>query len=432
MICYFEKGNTEKGIVRTYNTETQEYKDMCYFDMINLENDNKKKTRTYFMFKNYEPTDKALKQFSKDMMLIWNKQLANDKEFSFDYIEKFRNHARAVEGVFQMLTIKIMKELKFEPSDGIEFDWISKCPNGGLQFCQEGEFENCYGVDFKAYYASILNSETLKIPIKKGKEIIIDELPKSLEYAMYRVKITSSDSKFNKVFAYSKYDVYTHFSLLFAQQCQNDFNVNIELINDGEPNCYTYGKVKADGLISSKDIFGKWYKVLIKLKNKYADNALVKFLLSSIWGYVCKTYKIYMTFEEIVSSDYNIVPEYDFEADYFIRDTKTKRNGDITYELVNCKKPFKYEIARVKPFLLSRGRYITGKIALLHIEDVIRIQTDGLVFKNSHPDILTEYSSFPTLCEDKKTSGHIIWYHANKYHNLTTNEYHGRFEEEDD
>ena len=87
--------------------------------------------------------------------------------------------------------------------------------------------------------------------------------------------------------------------------------------------------------------------------------------------------------------------------------------------MADCNKPFKYgQIARIKPFLLARARYNTASVALLHIEDVIRIHTDCIVYNKQHDDVLTKFTTFPRLVKEKKTNGLIKWTNFNNYEHL--------------
>lgn len=89
--------------------------------------------------------------------------------------------------------------------------------------------------------------------------------------------INSNDERFNKVFNYSKKHVYTHTSLLFAITCRDkyNYNVNIELVQKVDK-CYIYGKNKKDNITKGSIIFGKWFRYLFALKEKFPDNKLVK------------------------------------------------------------------------------------------------------------------------------------------------------------
>ena len=124
---------------------------------------------------------------------------------------------------------------------------------------------------------------------------------------------------------------------------QEEFNVNIELIHDDEPNCYIY---KDDDLIYCHGIFGKWYNKLIKLKNKYPSNKLIKKLMTELWGNLSAYNKIYINKEEM--KNYN--SSLDTSTEYQVLDHKINNNNFETFELLNNEDPAKINI-RLKAFL---------------------------------------------------------------------------------
>ena len=107
--------------------------------------------------------------------------------------------------------------------------------------------------------------------------------------------------------------------------------------------------------------------------------------------------------------------DYDRKFDYFIRDIKFKKDLSTLYELVNIKKPYRFNIARVKPFLISNGRYMISQIALMYINHVIRICVDNVVFDEEHDDVMKKFKNYKLLKENK-TSGKLIW--NNVYKNI--------------
>jgi hypothetical protein len=131
----------------------------------------------------------------------------------------------------------------------------------------------CFGFDFRAFYLSLLGScghpptntltqyhtqshthnitvsHTLSyththnyIPTKRGREVTLTELDfYKLEVGMYHVKIQSTDPTF--IFQYSKDNIYAHTCLYQAFKCKKEGkNITIELVQDGQPNAYLYGK----------------------------------------------------------------------------------------------------------------------------------------------------------------------------------------------
>ena len=71
-------------------------------------------------------------------------------------------------------------------------------------------------------------------------------------------------------------------------------------------------------------------------------------------------------------------------------------------------KYFKYNL-RLKSWITAYGRNKTADVALLDIDNVIRVHTDGIVFKKKQDfDILN-------LIPEDKTTGKIHWKNVNTY-----------------
>jgi hypothetical protein len=165
----------------------------------------------------------------------------------------------------------------FEPIGFNESEWIEKCNNGGLLFCEKGIHE-CYGYDFSSFYPSLMGQFKFSIPFKARKELFLKELDyDNIDMGFYRVKITSTDNNINEIFAFSKYNVYTHYSLQFAIDNKDVYDIDIELIIDDKPNACIYYES-----IQSLNFFGKWFDTLYKLKLLFPKNKLVKDLMSSL------------------------------------------------------------------------------------------------------------------------------------------------------
>lgn len=403
---YFEKVKGE--VYRMYDTETKEFS-----TIERLPYDK----QIFYVFNGYTSDEGILKYIVS--FTQWSKELEEVTKIKY---MKFRNHT----GAIQLIVKNICDTFDdFEDIDAIEASWIEKCQNGGLQqILKKGKLE-CFGYDFKAFYLSILGKPNLdfSIPMKKGKEYVLDSIDYyKLQTGMYRVKITSTDPNF--IFAYSKDNVYTNISLYDAFKYKRDgLEINMELIKDGKPNAYLYGYKKSDGVHSSRYVFGKLYDKLMEAKHKYPKNKLVKFIASAIWGHICQFKTISLTDDEIVEKDLYCTPDMtDKDADYYISDM-----ADRYYTLIDAKKPYKFNIARIKPFLLSMGRRITTSVAMLHIDDVVRIHTDNVTFCKRHDDVMEKFKSYPQLIAEDKTSGVIDWKGVNDYYNYTTKELHGRY-----
>jgi len=355
------------------------------------------------MTKGYEPNDEDLRRYGKDLYSA-SEELKTTKLITFDYIKPFitkdgkispRTHFSNIETVFKMLSKG--KYEHHEPISSIEYSWFERCYNAGLQYTDVGTFD-CYGYDFKNYYGSILASKDFKIPNKGGRQYRLNKLTPVIRTGFYHVKITSNDPNIKKIFAFSKENVYTSIDVKFALELKNTYNIdiNIELITDVEFNVYIY---PLDTLESSNNIFDKWYNTIVQLKKEFPKNMLLKMLSSSLWGHLSK-----FNWKTISEKKLDEINEDDWDIDnIFFTD-----DGTQFYKLINKIKPYYYNM-RLKPFITAFGRVKTAKIALLNIDDVLRIHTDGIVF-NKEQNFKIE-----NLIPEAKTSGKITFKNINNY-----------------
>lgn len=408
-ITFYETSN---GQANTYNYLTQEYKIMSMRDVYKLK-------KHYHMLAGYEGTKDGLYEFTTDFAK-WVDKLKNNDIFKFDYL-KYKSHESACVETFKKLCNGKFEEM--EDIDSVEYEWIESCNNASLRYCKQGKYDS-YGYDFSSQYPSILASEGFNIPTCRGKVQTLKDIDyKSIEVGYYTVLISSNDERFNKVFNYSKKHVYTHTSVIYALQCRDThgYDVNIELVQK-EDNCYIYGKNKKDNITKGSILFGKWFKYLSELKEKFPDNKLVKYMTSALWGRLAQHNRIFKTDDEIEEGDLDVVMEYNPNHDYYIRNVTQNRKGEDVNELVSCKRPYYLNIARIKPFLLAKSRVMIGYKAIQYIDDVIRIHTDNVTFNKEHDDILYATKTFK-LTKEAKTTGLIEWRRCDCYKNYTNTKY---------
>jgi len=161
----------------------------------------------------------------------------------------------------------------------------------------------------------------------------------------------------------------------------------------------------------------------MKLKYEFPKNKLVKYICSSIWGTISAFKSNTKNIDQIIQYDINASMDMnDKTSDYWIREF-----DGIKYELVNKSKPYKNNAARIKAFLVSKSREIIANVGMLHIDDVVRIHTDDIVFNKQHDDVMTKYKSYPDLIAETKTTGLIEFQSVNSYYNFTTKENHGKY-----
>ena len=410
VVYYRNSDNT----MRTYNPRAKEFKTISKLEFYKLK-------KRYEMLGAYDCNDEELINFNKQF-LNWVDEIKDNDVFKFDYF-KYPSHEIVCEDMFKKLCHGKYEEM--DDIDIVEFEWIQKCHNGGLLYCKPGEYQDCHGYDYKRQYPSILGTEDFHIPTKRGTQRTITELtyPK-IETGYYKVIIRCNNSNFNKAFAYSQHNVYTNTSLMFAFKYQKEYNVVIELIQE-KNNCYTYGflekksdKIKS-GVKKSSLVFGKWYQYLYALGIKFPKNRLVKYMTSALWGRLCQYNRLFVSYEQIKEKKIDHTLDYNRKHDYFIRNVKKNKQGIEILELINTNKPFCYNIARIKPFLISKSRSLIGTIAMKYIKDVVRIHTDNVTFNKEHDDVIYETKTMKLVKEDK-TTGDITFKFAGCYMNHTT------------
>ena len=364
----------------------------------------------FYLPKKYTADDASLIQYYSDIRVASEELKASYELKGFDYLTEkeykdkdsmfYRTHQSNIVSIFRMKANKIWK--KWEQIDIIEANWYKLSSNGGLQFCKSGEY-NTFGYDFNIYYPRLLGDKRfsdLQIPTTGGAEHILTDLS-LIKFGFYRVKLTCNDPNITKVFSFSKHNVYTHYSLNFAYELirKHNFKIDIELMQDGEPNAYLY---KDEDLITSNLLFNDWFACILNLKKKYPKNILVKMLSSSVWGHLSQ--------KNITFVDGDKIDDYD-KDDYKIMDIIIKEDGSEDFKLLNTQKPYKLPI-RLKPFLTSYGRNKTARVALRMIDNVIRIHTDGVCFDKPYT-VKSE-----NLLPDDKYTGHFNFVNIRNYTRL--------------
>ena len=359
--------------------------------------------RHFHVFKGYENDDKkmddkCLMNFVNDFKK-WNDELL---KYDINYIKSF-SHFLSVQHEFDRLTNNSHE--KFDKITLDEYHLFQKCFNGGHSYLSQPGTYDCHGYDFIANYPSILASSDLKIPTTEYTEYTLKSLKKrkDIELGIYRVKITSDNKEFLKVFSYSSENHYTDTSLKFAMKHKKQFDVNIELIQDGHTNAFIY-----HDYVTGDVIFKNWFDTLIKIKEKCKGNKLIKHIMSSVWGLITHTTKITKTYEAIIKENIKIDEDYFIYSRNFVNHDD---NEEEYYELISMKNIYKYNL-RIGPFLTSIARKKLADVILMddNIDYLIRTQTDNATF--SKP---INISYIYDLEKEDKTTGKINFVNRNTY-----------------
>jgi hypothetical protein len=184
---------------------------------------------------------------------------------------------------------------------------------------------------------------------------------------------------------------------------KKQFNVTIALFQDNRPNTYIY---KDKNLVSCNDIFRNWFDKLYAIKDALPKNKLIKHLTSSDWVHITARTKLYKTDKQLESSDLDW--GISNKRDWIIDRLEDDGAGNKYYTLLSTNEPYKYQL-RIKAFLMALARNKIAEIALLDIDNTIRIHKDNVTFKFD-PNL-----NIPNLLREDKTSGLINWNNVSSY-----------------
>ena len=362
--------------------------------------------RKFHVFKGYEASDEGLRLFTDDF-IKWCKELADNSVFAIFYTYYFSHHI-SVENVFKKFSKGKYEHI--EEVNEMEGEYMERCHNGGLLYCQEGYSGPCFGYDFNSFYPRILGDKKFQIATKKGTECFINlhQLLKTktkLQYGMYDINITSTNPEAIKVFSFSKHDTYTHYSIEFAYKHRKEFGFKFQyyISDEDECNACVY---EDDDLITSDLIFKRWLSTLTRLRTAFPKNKLLKHLLSSLYGHLCRSKTLMRTYEDILEQKLDV--GYNNDSHYKIEEHIISDNNDY-YILKNTKERYHHGLARMKPFLVAFARNRIADVAMRDISNVVRIHTDNVTYTEEQ-DMRDIRYIFP----EDKTTGNLQWKKINQ------------------
>ena len=242
--------------------------------------------------------------------------------------------------------------------------WIKESSIGALVWATEYDGE-LYKYDIKSQYPYLMTQHTLKFPIKRGEFQRIDNFSEYFQFGIYRCIISkSSDENINKLFRFNKKNCYTSISLDHAKK----LGLKYELIQDSQPNFLYYSR---DKLITFNEVFKSYIELLFDLKEKKVEKS--KDILNILWGALCEIdkKKYYCDIDKIINIE---------ENEEICEINPYENNEDI--DIISTHKTYKrykHNYARLKPFLLSKGRQMISNIMFPIKENIKRIQTDGFL-----------------------------------------------------
>ena len=372
-------------------------------------------TRNYRMGASYTECDTDLFKFRNDLKRM------NEDILSKSYFSKISktwfgvnvfNYNTLNESVLNTVLINCdQKKLKDVPKIQFkEFCLFENCLSAGLMTIDRDIIEKpmkCYGYDYSKFYYNIMKK--IQVPICAPAFQTITAINfKKLGFGMYRCKVLCNNKDFMNCFNFNKTHHYTHNTIKTLYLHRELYDISFELL---EPNTeYNYNVVQYAKTIELKVLLSEWFSIMDDLI-KRCSGWLSKSYVSQAWGNICK-------FKKIRIGQESDLEEYDWDHLSNITYNNKYEHYKFRFEngkhiILNSDNAYNHVLARMKPFLTEYARlYIFNFISDYGLaSDVIRIQTDGIVFKTKYD--FSEITYAP-IAEDK-TTGNIKFYNLNSY-----------------
>jgi hypothetical protein len=394
---------------------------------ITLENEHytltetKRKTKTQVAFKEHSPlvygmegekvfvydgqkvSEMKLKLFKEMKRKIWtnnfllinrwkeHKDLHTDLKYTYDEWRKGADELKKrTDGFINMYKVgeatkvarylfdQLSRPFHPEPIDQDEAEWLNSCA-GQIMYGKPYKGK-LYHYDVVSMYPSILASAIFKVPLYRGefkklaKIGYLDGSEKFITTGIYRCVIEKSgDENKDKLFRYNPKNYYTNYDIVIAKE----MGLNIKLL-DIDINALIYDDTKC---VTGNHLFSKYIKILFPIKQKGIEMA--KQLLNKLWGSLCegktKTKKILKTQTE----DFVIPANADIVS---IIEHKGSVNEKQLCEYKTRNDQFVTDYARLKPFLLARGRHLLFRLGYEQRDSIKRMHTDSLYMSEEYKD----------------------------------------------
>ena len=337
----------------------------------------------------------------KDFTAETNKLCLEDSYHLYiEIADQLKKESKGLFNMYKCPTVKNMalnyfydltKLIQPEDISNNEALWINKASSHAITYYEQYEGHvDIY--DINSHYPYIMQNCNSLYPIKSGEYKTINEISENPEFGIYHCII--SGNGIYKFFVFNKENYYTHKDIIMAFE----YGLNIELIKDGQPNFLYYSN---ECLISGSTLFKKYVNTLYTLKQDKVKGA--KLLLNILWGAISEK-KIYKEKKSLNDSK-------DLSNMNITRlQTIDNINGSLHYTKKNDSQ-FRTNYGRLKPFILSYGRFIMYRRYKKYEELIIRIHTDSLYLKEKPDDIQV---SVKLGCLKHEYSGHIKILSLNK------------------
>jgi len=255
-----------------------------------------------------------------------------------------------------------------------EAKWLERATIGAMEFYEKYRGE-VYVYDKNSMYPSWLKSNYLMIPIQRGSFLKMknDSLQQKirnsinntnkddmLQIGIYRCVIeVPKKEQMYKLFKVNDDEYYTHYEIKWAYE----LGLKITLKEDNRDNALIYERNKCK---TGAEIFKQYVDILYPLRQDERVSDIAKIFLSRIWGALSQKTERQM-----------VIPEGE-TVNFLPKDISYDSNGNmvVTYSLAS--EYYWTQLARLKPFLLSKVRVDIGKTIQPHKEHILKSYCDSM------------------------------------------------------
>ncbi len=243
---------------------------------------------------------------------------------------------------------------KITPDEGA---WLTAATLGAIAWCKPYNGP-IWKYDYVSMYPSIMQNNNMLFPVKQGRFETIEKFDKDHAVAIYRCHIDGE----SKLFRFNpKKNYYTSHDVRRARE----LNLKISLIHDKKPNVLIYDRQTC---MTGAQLFRKYVNFLFALKKKKVP--VSKDILNNLWGALTRKDVIKKIFHQ--SDDVKVFPGRT------IIDRQMYGDDQWEYTFVCDNSIYKYDWARIGPFLLAKGRSMISKLMEPHIDCIVKSHTDSM------------------------------------------------------
>lgn len=266
-----------------------------------------------------------------------------------------------------------------------EWQLLEESMKGGHSWKSEETFVDCYQYDINSQYASTLQDENFKFPMKAGKYITLKKTKHIHDYfGVFQLNLKKYDKR---LFRETKSGFYTTYDVMMLDAIKAEY----KLVKDDD-NAFVYDK---DSLISGRTIFNYLNDVYAeKLKG---HKTITRDINTKTWGLLSQEKENRIPVEEANEKNGYRIREVNLLEGYCIIEDYDEAH------------PCRFTTARLKAFILAYSKYKFIGQTIFNIlqqkKTIYKIKTDAVI-TNMKPEETTKIHNISQKLGDLKIEKH--------------------------